>query len=98
MFPPLSFVGRIVPGGRYVDDRRLVSGGRVSICRECSGHRVFRGWRRDCRLLFRVSGGWWACHEFKAWQVFHCGGARDAPSGARRCGPPEPAEWEWETT
>ena len=86
---------RRMPIGRYVYDRRLVSGGRVSVRRKCGGHRVFRGCR-GCRIR-RVSSDWRAAHHAKAWQVFHSSSARDTPSSARRCGPPQPAGHEWET-
>jgi hypothetical protein len=94
----LSCFGRRVSVGRYVYDRRLIPGGCVAICRERSGHRVFRRWRRGRRefRLVRVSSGRWTRHESEARPVL--GGSNDrAGSSARRRGSAEPAEWHRET-
>jgi hypothetical protein len=50
---------RRVSVGRHVYDRWLIPGGGVSICRECSGHRIFRRCRepRGDRVV-PVSSGW----------------------------------------
>src|SRR6516165_11167762 len=81
---PVRF-GRVVPIGGQVHDRRLVSRGGVSVGRKSGGYRIFRNWR-GCRLI-RVSSGWRARHDAKAWQVFSTGGTRNHPSGACRRGP-----------
>ena len=62
--PCLSYVGRLVPVGRQVYDRRLISGGRVSVRREASWHWVFRGCR-GCRHS-RISSAWRARHHVEA--------------------------------
>ena len=46
MISPLPVrLGRVVPIGGQVHDRRLVSRGRVSVGGKALGYRIFRNWR-----------------------------------------------------